>query len=282
MKNNLLHFLAAVGVLLVANTAQAAITCNLTSSGFTTTYPTGSLVQVVVPASYTISCTRGSLGDPSSTTYTVNADNGLDPNVNQNRSQFGAFRLRYDLFRSSACTGAWRPGGGFRLPNPDGTITMSGLTTTTVTVNYWACIPAGITRPAGTYTDSVIMTPTYSAGVIGSTSTFPVTIITPPTCSITSGPGTITLNYTAFGGAVSANTNMDVTCSSTLPYTMAVSPATAVLTGILYGLTLPGSSTGTGVAQTHTITGTAVAGQAGTCSGGPCTATQSTTVTITY
>jgi spore coat protein U-like protein len=282
MKKNLLQSLAALGGMLVAQLATAAITCNISSAGFATTYPVSSPSIVVVPASYTISCARGLVTDPTTTTYTVRANNGLNPSSG-NRSSAAGFFLRYDVYSDNTCTTDWRTNPqAVRLPVVPGTITMTGLLATVITENYWACIPAGISRPAGTYVDTVTMNPLYSAGVLGGTSTFSVSIVTPPTCSITSGPGTITLNYTAFGGSVSANTNMDVTCSATLPYTMSVSPATAVLTGINYGLTLPGGGTGTGVAQTHTITGTAAAGQAGTCSGGPCTATQSTTVTITY
>ena len=198
-----------------------------------------------------------------------------------NRGAFGGNFLRYDLYSDSTCSTDWRTALGFRLPNTAGTITMTGFATATATETYWACIPANINRPAGTYVDTVIMNPIYS-NALSVTSTFPVTIITPPTCSITSGPGSLTINYTAFGSAVSNSTPMDITCSATLPYTMAVSPANAVLTGINYGLSLPGSATGTGAAQTHTITATAAGGQAGTCSGGPCTATQPTTLTVSY
>ena len=56
------------------------------------------------------------------------------------------------------------------------------------------------------------------------------------------------------------------------------------LLGLNYTLALSSTgTTGTGFAQPYTVTGSIAADQAGTCSTGTCTATQTgVTVTITY
>lgn len=285
MKTKFLAVLGAFSSLWLANFAAAAITCNISSSGFSATYGTTlPAAAAVEQASYTISCNRNLPSDPLTTTYTVFADNGLNvaaPNGNQGSS--GANFLRYDVYRSNSCNLQWRSTAATRLPVTVGTITMTGLATTTVTENYWGCINANIKKPAGTYIDTVTMTPAYSAGVIGGTSTFPVTIVVPPTCTITTGSGALALNYNAFQSlATVATSSLGVTCSNNLPYTMAVSPAIGVLSGVQYALSLPAGNTGNGNERTHVITGTAPANQAGSCSVGPCTETQLTTVTISY
>ncbi len=287
MKTKFLQLLVALSGMWVAQfaaNAQAAITCNITSSGFTTTYPVASPTAVVVMGSYSISCTRGDVADSLTTTYTVQASNGSNPGAGSNHGSSGAGFIAYDVYSDSGCGTKWKLNPqAARIPPVVGTITMSGLVTTTIPHNYWGCIPAGLSPAAGTYIDSVEMRPIYTGGVIPVPASFPVTIITPPTCTISTGPSPLTINYVAFGGSASASTPVGVTCSASLPYTMAVSPANAVLTGILYGLTLPGSATGTGAAQSHTITATATGGQAGSCSGGPsCSATQATTFTVSY
>jgi spore coat protein U-like protein len=281
MKLKLLQIFAAFALMPSANFAHAAITCTISSLGISAGYPFNSGAQVITQGSYSISCARGLITDPTTTTYTVSAGNGLQPNGINNRAAFGANRLRYDLYVNGTCATQWK--GATTVPASAGTITMVGLLPTTVTQNFWGCIAASLTPPAGTYTDSVIITPTYSSGVLGSTGTFPITIVTPTACAITSSPGNINLGYTAFqAAAASGTTTFGITCGSTVTYSMVVSPASGALVGVSYALSLPASATGTGAQQTHTITGTAPANQAGTCATGTCSATQVTTLTITF
>jgi hypothetical protein len=281
MKLKLLQTLVAFALMLAANFAHAAITCTITSLGISAGYPFNSATQVITQGSYSISCARGLITDPTTTTYTVKVGNGLQPSGVNNQAIFGANLLRYDLFVNATCATQWK--GGTTVPTSAGTITMVGLLSTTVTQNFWGCIAPSLTPPAGTYTDLVIMTPNYSAGVLGGTGTFPVTIVTPTTCAITGSPGNISLSYTAFqAAAASGTTTFGITCGATVTYSMAVSPASNALVGVNYALSLPASATGTGAQQTHTITGTAPANQAGTCATGTCSATQVTTLTITF
>lgn len=281
MNARLMQWMIALALLLSAPAAQAAISCNISSNGFTTGYPTNSASMVITQASYSITCSRGLTSDSTTTTYSVKVNNGLQSTGQNNNAVSGLNRLRYDVYIDGACGTQWK--GNTTIPSSAGTITMSGLTPTTVTQNFWGCIPSGSSPAAGTYTDTVIMTPTYSTGVVGLPNTFPVTIVTPATCSINTGPGTVSFSYTSFlTTAATASTTFGVTCSNSLPYTMAVSPASGTLVGINYSLSLPASSTGTGAQQTQTISGTAAAGQAGTCATGTCSGTQATTLTITY
>lgn len=282
MNTKLMHCLAASTMLLSANAAKAAISCTISSPGFTAGY-TSAGAQVVAQSSYSITCTRGvNATDPTTTAYSVKVNNGLTPQGQNNQAISGANLLKYDAYTNSTCSAAWK--GNTTIPSIAGTITMVGLTPTTVTQNFWGCIASGLTPVAGTYTDTVIMTPTYSTGVVGGVGTFPVTVITPATCTIASIPN-ITLAYgSAFRNtAVTATTLAPVTCSNNLPYTMAVSPTSGVSAGINYSLSLPASGTGTGSQQNITITATAPAGQAGTCAAASCVgAAQPHTLTVTY
>lgn len=281
MKTKFIQCIAALVLLLSVNAAQAAITCTISSPGFGAGYTSGG-AQVITPSSYSITCTRGLAGDALTTTYAVAIDNGQFANGVNNRAASGANRIRYDLFANNTCATSWK--GNTTIPATAGTITMSGFTPTTATQNFWGCIAAGLTPVAGTYSDTVTMTPTYSAGVVGGTGTFPVNIITPPVCTMGAIPN-ITLVYdNAFRVTpATATTNAPVTCSNTLSYTLAVSPVNGVSAGINYALSLPANGTGTGVAQAITITATAAAGQAGTCATATCTgAPQTHTLTVTY
>ena len=281
MKSRLMQWLTALALMLSVNLAQAAISCTISSSGFTAGYPVNSASSIITQTSYSITCTRGLVTDSTTTSYSVKVNNGLQPTGQNNNAASGSNKLRYDVYADSACGTQWK--GNTTIPTSTGTITMSGLVSTTVTQNFWGCIGSGLSPAAGTYTDTVTMTPTYDLLVLGGSNTFPVTIVTPPTCTISSSPGNVAFSYTSFRTtAASASTTFGVTCSNSLPYTMAVSPASSTLVGISYSLSVPASSTGTGLQQTQTISGTAAAGQAGTCATGTCSGTQATTLTITY
>lgn len=102
-------------------------------------------------------------------------------------------------------------------------------------------------------------------------------------CSLTT-PANLVFSYVAMGGAVAATGGgFNVTCTGSLPYTVAVSPTSGTLVGLNYtlGLTSAGS-TGTGTAQANAVTGSMVAGQAGTCATASCTASATHTVTVSY
>ena len=264
--------------LLAPGLASAAYSCTISSGGFSSIYVASSPTTTIVQTSYTITCTRA-LSDATTMTYTVAADNGANSQGTHNRAVLGASRLAYDLFKDSACGTQWR---GPQTIN--GTLNFAGSTSASVTTQFWGCITASQTGlPAGTYTDSVNLTLTY--GNLNSTATtaFGVSIVTNAVCNLTNAPTDIVFNYVAFGATVNASTSFGVTCTNSLPYTMALDATSGTVLGLSYTLALAASSgTGTGTLQTYAINGSIAAGQPGTCAAGSCAASQPRTLTITY
>lgn len=124
--------------------------------------------------------------------------------------------------------------------------------------------------------------PAAHAGTTGPVN-FTVQATVQSACALTT-PANLVFSYVAMGGAVTATGGgFNVTCTGSLPYTVAVSPTSGTLVGLNYtlGLTSAGS-TGTGSAQANAVTGAMVAGQAGTCATASCTATATHTVTVSY
>ena len=267
----------ACSVLMVCGSAHAAISCSLTSNGFTAAYSPTAPATNITTASFTMSCTRGLITDATSQSYTVVVNNGSNPAGPKNQAISGANFLRYDLFTNSACTTQWK--GGTTL---GGIINFTGsadFISRSQTVTYYGCILAGWNPPAGTYTDTVTMTPS-----IGAPATIGVTIVTPAACSLSTPPGNITFNYTSFQtGPALASTSFATTCSANVPYTMALDATSGTLLGLNYTLSLSASSaTGTGAMQTFSINGAMASGQAGSCSTGACLGTTARILTITY
>jgi len=289
MKRICLQLLSAMALFLPATWANAAISCNISSPGVTTSYDPAAVSQTIVQSQFTVTCVRGAGSDPTTQSYSVGVDNGLYFTAGSNRAKLttGASYIVYDLYSSSLCATLWKTNPkAQRLPVPGtGTMTLSGFVPTSVVTNYWTCIPAGQTGlPAGIYMDSVPMT-LYDGNSNSSLASGPlsVSINTASTCNISTPPGTITFNYTSFGPTINPTTTFGANCTSMLPYTMALDATSGMLLGLNYSLALSAtSSTGTGVSQSHTITGTMVSGQAGTCTTGACSATQVHTLTISY
>lgn len=261
---------------MAAMPSQAAITCGVTSNGFSSAYVPANPGTNVTAASFTMTCTRGATGDATSQAYTVKVDNGLNPAGQNNQAANGASRIKYDLFTNNPCATQWK--GGTTL---GGTITLGAVgIPASQTLPFWGCIPpAQTTVPAGIFVDTVTMTPT-----IGNAATFPVSIVTPSSCTITSPPGRINFSYVAFQGlAAAASTGFAATCTSLLPYSMALDATSGVLAGLAYTLSLSATSNvGNGLSQPYTVNGTMASGQSGICAAGVCTATQARTLTITY
>ena len=110
-------------------------------------------------------------------------------------------------------------------------------------------------------------------------------------CRISTAPGLITINYTAFQGTDgTGSTPFAVQCSSNLAYTMAVSLPGANNIATSLGLTVTSiapsaaGNTGSGVAQPYTVDAVIAQGQAGICNSSTvaCTATNAYTLTISY
>jgi spore coat protein U-like protein len=261
--------------------ASAAISCTISSSGFATAYVPSTAATNVTQGTVTVTCQRNVAGDGTTANFTLAADNGLHASGQQNRAQLGATasRINYDLFQDSTCATVWRANAPNRI---SGSITgLAGFIPSSTNIPFWGCVAGSQTGlPAGTYADTVTVT-LRGAGTI--TATFPVSIFTPASCSITTAPGNVNFTSTAFGGVQNANTPFSVTCTNLLPYTMALDATVGVVGGLQYGVTLSASgATGTGLAQNFTVDGTMPANQAGTCAASSCVSTQARTLTISY
>jgi spore coat protein U-like protein len=262
---------------LLPGSARAAYNCSISSGGIMVAYSPNVAGNTVMQTSFTIACTRA-LSDASTMSYSVNADNGANAQGTHNRATFGGSRLAYDLFKDSACGSQWRGPQAIA-----GTLDFSGGTSASTSVAFWGCLASGQNVPAGTYSDSVAMSLAYGSPQATASGVIPVSISTPAQCNLSTAPGDVVFNNTGFGAAANASTSFGVTCSTYLPYTMALDATSGTLLGLSYTLALSASSsTGNGAEQTFTISGTIPAGQSGTCGSGSCTASQARTLTITY
>jgi spore coat protein U-like protein len=123
-----------------------------------------------------------------------------------------------------------------------------------------------------------------NAATLGPTN-FNVTVNLTASCSMTA-PADVAFTYTSFGGAAtSTGGGFTVTCTNSLPYTLALDATSGTVIGLNYTLALAPGGTGNGAAQSYTIAGNMVAGQSGTCAApvaGVCSGSQVRTLTVTY
>lgn len=271
---SLVAWIFVLFIVLMANgPAQAAITCNISSNGFTTGYRSTDPGTTIAAASFTIACTRAST-DVTSQSYTVKVNNGLYANGINNQAASLANRIKYDVYTDSGCATQWK--GATTL---GGTLNFGSALSASQTIPFWGCIAAGLNPAPGTYTDTVTLLPS-----IGTNATFGVTIVTPANCTVSTALGNVNFNYVSFQTSVAtASTPFTATCSKDLPYTMALDATSGTMLGLNYALTLSANSaTGTGLAQTFSVDGTMPPGQVGTCSTASCTQTAKRTLTVSY
>jgi spore coat protein U-like protein len=272
-------WMAACLLAMCATGAHAVVTCFITSNGFATAYDPGAGATNITQTSFTVTCSRNAGTDPVTVNFATTVNNGGNPQGQNNRAAFGASYIRYDVYRDAACSTKWK--GATSIT---GSVTMPLLNQQySTTSTFWGCVLAGQAPPAGTYTDTMLMALAYNTPVQTAGGSFPVTITTPPVCAVSTAPGTVTMNYTSFGGVANGSTTFGVTCSLALPYTMALDATAGTVLGLNYTIGLStGASVGTGAQQTHSINGSIAAGQSGTCATANCTSSQVRSVTVTY
>jgi spore coat protein U-like protein len=280
--------------------AQAAISCSFGASpGFVIPY-TGSAAASSA-TSVGVSCTRtDDKIDPASTTYTVTFDAGLY----NNRAAAVVNGTTYYLAYSKA---AAAPGCSPAITTVTGTISWpttgapaSRIGTVPSIAAYAGCVAAQPLVAAATYTDTIGLTLTHTAGPGSVPGTAPVSITMGANCTVSQAPTNMTFNYTGFQtSALVATSNFGVTCTNTTPYRLSFGTATVAMgngtvptgssissgtaAGLAYSLTLNtiGWVNGNGVEQSHTITGTMAGGQPGDCTGS-CTASNTHNVIVEY
>lgn len=281
----------ALTCIIPAFEANAAYTCTITVTAISTVYSPSVATPNDSTGSFTMNCTRLAT-DANTMTYTVRANNGLQPTGGGTRRvQRGATTDRYNyfLYRDAGFSQAWGATGGtdFDSALPWGPLNFGASLTASRTIPFYLRIPQDPSPgAAGTYTDTVTVSLNPQGG--GNTVTAPlnVTAITTNSCQISVPPGNVSFTYTSFqAAAAAASTAYGVRCTLSLPYTMTLDgtlPYTYSLLGLTYTLSLPASAAGTGLTQTHTINGSIAAGQAGTCATGVCSGSQVRTLTISW
>jgi hypothetical protein len=290
---NFRHLLFWLALLFTSAAAQASISCTSIASNpntISTNYVNGS--TAALQSSFTVTCNRSSTTDPTSLSYSVTATNGLQPNGANNNALLvsggTSYTLRYDVYLPAGCGGGQWKGNG----TINGTVSWSSTSvtgTSTDTQTYWFCINTTQTLTgSGFYTDTVGLTATWSSAAPVQSGTVSgsigVSVFAPASCTVTQ-PANLSMTYPAFSTLpVSSSSTFYATCSNLMTYSLAVSPTSGTLAGVNYtvGVDTP-TSTGTGGAQMHSVTATAVPGQAGTCPTATCTPAAVThTLTVTY
>ena len=205
--------------------------------------------------------------------------------------QNGANLLNYQIYKDVGLTSIWNEA---TAPNNNGTGGISvyrmanNTTAQPFTFSYYLNIPTGqTTNPAGIYNDTAITATIRlndSAGAVINTAVFSANASIQHSCYFSTNPSTLNLNYTSFTGtAVTGASSFALSCTFNSPYTLAIAPTTGTALGINYSLALSAAlGTGTAAPQNFTVTGTAAAGQAGTCAIGVCSASNPHTVTVTF
>jgi spore coat protein U-like protein len=282
--------------------AQAAYAydCTLNVTNVSLLYSPTATTPTVMTGSWSFTCTRIA-GESATLTWDLKANSGVQPANTTNRVQLGATtnRYAYELYRVNAVVNSnrWQLQNSLRFTGTlnFGTALVASQAATTFYVIFQGPQTA---LAAGAYTDTV----TATLGIVGSatdlaTRNFTITANTQPACLLTTTPGPLNFNYTAFQTtAATSSTTFQTLCTPSLPYSLALSAPSSTLSGLTYNLVMstnpgnvvvPSSTSGTGLAgngalQTYNINGTVPANQAGDCATATCNATQPQTLTITY
>lgn len=271
----------ALSLMALGDAAQAATSCSLGAiTGMNIASYTEGVAATPQPMSVVVNCNRQTHpSDPNSVTYTLTFDTGLNSNRASAVVSGTTYYIAYSKGTASTCTPA--------LTSTSGSFSWSGGSAKTgiqsATVSFYGCVGAQSGMAAATYNDTIGVTLTDTVGSAVPPGSIPVSITLGSVCTVSTPPGTISFNYTAFRASpLVVPVNYGVTCTNTTPYTMALDTTTGVAAGLAYSLALSASSaTGTGSEQTFSITGTMPANQSGDCTGS-CSGSNTHNITISY
>ncbi|HEY5900845.1 MAG TPA: spore coat protein U domain-containing protein [Burkholderiales bacterium] len=280
-----LRALSALALFGAAAAAQAAITCSVSVTAISVPYDPSVSGDTVRTGSYTISCTRLA-ADANTLGWSLGANDGQQPSGQTNRAMLNGAYYNYELYRLAPYTNVnrWR--------DQNASVRFSG------TLNFGTSLTASqsgpfdlrlggpqTVQPAGIYTDLVTATLRNSAtSVVLAQAAFAISVITSPTCVLSTPPGNVSFAYRSFQGtAASASTSFGVRCTTGLSYSMTLDTSSASLLGLSYSLSLSqASGSGNGTTQTYSVNGSMPAGQAGTCATATCSASRVHTLMVTY
>ena len=289
MNLKFIQMLGAAIFLFTGSLAHATITCtNLVSGGFSTSYAPTQTVSYITQGTISFRCTRSAAGDL--TTVYVGTDVGANPSGNIARAKLGANFIQYDLYNDSGCSILLSSTStSANIP----VTLLANLFSQSFTVSFWGCITlAGQSVPSGTYVDTISYDIQNFAATVGysAIATLPVSIVNPATCNITSVANVAFGTYIAFRATplLSPAANVVMNCTTNLPYSLALDATSGLIAGVGLNYSLATSwisgsqLRGTGPGQTFTMTGTLPANQAGKCSAGSCSGSDTRTLTVTY
>jgi spore coat protein U-like protein len=243
---------------------------------------------------FSITCTRPTGGQNRfPATFYVGATNGANYSGGTRRLRLGATAsyLNYALYRNyPGCSTNWGSAAladAYALAN-----SATGPNNTTTNPNpltggtsFCFRITGGVNNAIpGTYTDTIQVGVANNTGTIWGTAAVTLTTTVVASCTVSSFPTDVTLNYASFSASpVSAPSSFQTRCTNTTTYNLGFDAASGTVLGLTYNLTMASpSGTGNGTPQTYGLTVTLPAGQAGTCSGASCTSTVTRNVVISY
>lgn len=304
MKSVVSRLLVALALQVAGVPAHAAISCSMVTSDFFSVYDGLATQANTNQSAFTLNCSRLTT-DPNTLNFIAFTNDGENPTGSNNRAKNTASNnyLRYDFFTTSSYAVNWSKSSKCIV----GTVNFGGALSASQTTPFFSRILAGQTGlPIGTYADTIRASVAYNLTSCQNNapenifSTFSATISNMAACQIAVPPGNVAFSYTAFTATqATANTSFQARCSTTLPYTLSIngSQTGGVYSGVVSGLNyelsigtattwspiLPtASQSGNGALQSYFINGRMAAGQAGTCLGGTCSASDPRTLTITY
>ena len=288
MKFRVSKLLAVIALLFFGISAQAAISCSISSPGFFSVYDGAAATDNLNQSTYTVNCTRLTT-DPTTLNYISFNDNGLYNTgaSNQAKLSTGVAYLNYKFFTNSSYANNWSTSGNCIA----GTVNFGSSLSGSQTQTYYAKIPANqISLSSGSYFDTVTTSLAYNQTTCQNnasrdvSTTFQVQINNTASCQIAIAPGNIAFSYTAFtASAATASTSFSTRCSSSTSYTMALDATVGVISGLNYSLALSAPlGVGNGALQSYNINGSMSAGQAGACASSSCSASELRMLTLTY
>jgi hypothetical protein len=289
--------------LLLPLSAAATVTCK----NFTWKYPTdftyvpGSTYVPMTPffMEFSVECSRTGVGDGTELRFILRPQNRPTPKATLGSAKLGfGYSSRNDCQVSSATftpSGGWggSVGSTWSVAGVANFQLFESLNTTTQRNGLNVCIdPTPVWPiPAGLYTSSDTWeyqgwnssgsqvwpnTAGTWAPVPGSQ---PVNITVPSHCVVNLSSTLMTISYMPFSAtSVPATPTVQASVQCNTDYQLALSPMTATAAGIEYNMKLTNSSgvdvapsatvVGTGSVQSYNINASAIAGQAGDCTGG--------------
>lgn len=287
------------GLAVQAGQAHGAVTCTASTAGISLSgHSSEQTAGWSTSGSVTVTCTRTKSTDPMLAYFALGLDGGLNISGSQSRAKWagGNAYLNYAVWQNVSMTAPWTNVTGTTGTRLRGQVNFGSSTvySASATLPYYLNAQAAQVVPTGLYTDTQALSVYSDLGgdvnVANSrkaddTVTLPVQISVLENCVFSALPGDVVFAYTSFQTqAAVSSTSFSVRCPSGSPYSVSLDATEGSLLGLNYALALSpsGARSGTGLPQSTTITGTIAAGQSGTCSAGPCQATVTRILTITY